>query len=87
MRENREGNRLISSPTELTEHNLITKISSKCITTRVDNRRSVSNWRLGVLILGSTLSLLCYSLMHTNYSFKLLNFIVDLIISFENTCM
>ena len=67
MRGNREGNRLISSPTELTEHNIITKISSKCIT-RVDNRRSASNWRLGVLILGSTLSLLCYSLMHTNYS-------------------
>ena len=78
------GNRLISSSTaELTEHNLIKKISSKCITTRVDNRRSVSNWRLGVLILGSKLSLLCYSLMHTNYCFKLLNFIVDLIISFE----
>ena len=76
------GKRLISSPTELTEHYyLITKISSKCITTRVDNRSSVSNWRLGVLILGSTLSLLCYSLMHTNYSFKLLNFVV--IISFE----
>ena len=59
----RKSSNLFRAPTELIEHNLITKISSKCITIRVDNRRSVSNWRLGVVVLGSTLSLLCYSLM------------------------
>ena len=32
MKEEMRGNHLISSPTELTEHNLITKISSKCNT-------------------------------------------------------